>query len=286
MKLVKYRAHSGEEGLGLIEEEHVLPLALGGGQYQTLTDIFEADDPVSAVQFMTDPAAAKLPLESVKLLPPIDRQEVWAAGVTYKRSKAARMEESVGAANFYDKVYDAARPELFFKSLASRVVGPQGPVRIRRDGVWNVPEPELTLVMNSRLKIVGYTIGNDMSCRDIEGENPLYLPQAKVYDESCSLGPCVTLANWMPPLEQIGIRMAITRNGVIAFEGSTSASQIKRTFEELVDYLGRDNTYRDGVYLLTGTGIVPDAKFTLQPGDVVDIAIDGIGRLVNTVVRR
>jgi 2-dehydro-3-deoxy-D-arabinonate dehydratase len=285
MKIAKYRAADGHEGVATVEGEFLRPLALSSGQFNSLTDLLEAEDPVAAVRLLIDPSASPVSLDEAILLPPIDRQEVWAAGVTYKRSRAARMEESEGAARFYDLVYEAARPELFFKAMPQRVVGPDRPIRIRADGKWNVPEPELVLVLNSRLQIVGYTIGNDVSCRDIEGENPLYLPQAKVYDQSCALGPCITLTIGMPPREKIGIRMTIERGIKTVFEGTTSIAQMARTFEDLIDYLGRDNTYRDGVYLFTGTGIVPDASFTLQPGDVVDIAIDGIGTLVNTVIQ-
>jgi 2-dehydro-3-deoxy-D-arabinonate dehydratase len=285
MKLAKFRSASGKDSVGLVENERILPLSLASGQYQTLTDILEADDPAAATTFMIDRSIPSLPLSTVTLLPPVDRQEIWAAGVTYRRSKSARMEESTVAASCYDRVYEAPRPELFFKANAGRTVGPDKPVRIRHDALWNVPEPELALVLNSRLELVGYTIGNDMSSRDIEGENPLYLPQAKVYDQSCALGPCITLSAWMPPRETIAISMAIIRRGAIVFEGTTSVAQMARTFEDLIEYLGRDNTFRDGALLLTGTGIVPDAKFTLQSGDVVDIAIDGIGTLVNPVVQ-
>jgi 2-dehydro-3-deoxy-D-arabinonate dehydratase len=195
------------------------------------------------------------------------------------------MEESTSAAACYDKVYEAPRPELFFKAMPYRVVGPEQPVRVRTDSVWSVPEPELALVLNSRMRLVGFTIGNDMSSRDIEGENPLYLPQAKVYDQSCALGPCITLARSMPAREQIGIHMAVIRDETIAFEGRTSAGQMARSFQGLIDYLGRDNTFHDGVCLLTGTGIVPGDDFTLRPGDVVNITIDGIGTLANPVVQ-
>ncbi|MBS0207826.1 MAG: fumarylacetoacetate hydrolase family protein [Planctomycetes bacterium] len=285
MKLAKVRPIGGDETICLVQDAGLAPLDLSGGQYRSLTDLLEAPDPAEAIGLLVDRTAKHLSFDSVQWLPPIDRQEVWAAGVTYKRSKAARMEESVGAASFYDKVYEAARPELFFKAVASRVVGPDRPVRIRKDGKWNVPEPELTLVLSSRLKLVGFTIGNDMSSRDIEGENPLYLPQAKVYDQSCALGPWITLASAMPKPEQIGIRMVIERGGKLVFKGATDIGQLNRTFEDLIEYLGRDCTYRDGVYLLTGTGIVPDASFTLQPDDMIRIAIDGIGTLSNPVVR-
>jgi 2-dehydro-3-deoxy-D-arabinonate dehydratase len=285
MKLAKLLLPSGKESLGLLKGDEVVLLSSSGGQYETLTDILEAQDPAAVVEFLSDPEAERLPSSSVSLLPPIDRQEVWAAGVTYTRSRTARMEESVGAAVFYDKVYEAPRPELFFKSMPHRVVGPDKPVRIRQDATWSVPEPELALVINSRLQLVGYTIGNDMSSRDIEGENPLYLPQAKVYDQSCALGPCITLEDWLPSPEQIGIHMAIIRDHAIVFEGKTSVAQMARSFEHLIEYLGRDNTFRDGVVLLTGTGIVPADNFSLEPGDTVNITIDGIGTLANPVVR-
>jgi 2-dehydro-3-deoxy-D-arabinonate dehydratase len=285
MKLVKVRLGSGKESMGLLEDDEVLPLVAPGGQYECLTDLLEADDPPAVVELLVDRDAPRWPLPAVTLLPPVDRQEVWAAGVTYIRSRKARMDESTGAAAFYDNVYDAPRPELFFKANAHRVVGPDQPVRIRRDSTWNVPEPELTLVLNSRMALVGFTIGNDMSSRDIEGENPLYLPQAKVYDQSCALGPCITLARSMPAREQIGIHMAVIRDETIAFEGRTSAGQMARSFQGLIDYLGRDNTFHDGVCLLTGTGIVPGDDFTLRPGDVVNITIDGIGTLANPVVQ-
>lgn len=280
MQLVKYRSGHGD-AVGVLKDGQISPLKAG----HTLSEILESKQPAETATSLIDNPATAISMTSVKVLAPVDRQEVWAAGVTYKRSRAARMEESVSAATFYDKVYEAARPELFFKANPHRVVGPGDAVRIRRDGQWNVPEPELTLVLNSRMELVGFTIGNDMSCRDIEGENPLYLPQAKSYDQSCSLGPAITLASAMPPREQIGIRMTISRAGSAAYEGTTSIAQMARTFEDLIGYLGRDNTFRDGVYLLTGTGIVPDSNFTLRPGDTIDIAIDGIGRLVNTVVQ-
>ena len=218
------------------------------------------------------------------LLPPIGTQEVWAAGVTYLRSKVARMEESrdAGGGTFYDKVYDAPRPELFFKSMPQKVVGPGQPVRIRRDSKWNVPEPELTLLVNSRGAIAGYTIGNDMSSRDIEGENPLYLPQAKVYDGSCAIGPCLLIAPDPLPRET-EIRITIARSGQNVFEGKTSLAQIKRALPELVEYLYRDHTFPTGALLLTGTGVVPPDSFTLVQGDEVSITIDGIGTLRNAV---
>ena len=285
MKLVKYTRPGEGENMGRLDGDEIVPLVSTAGQYQTLTDILEADDPLAVIELLADPDAGRLPASAVTLLPPIDRQEVWAAGVTYIRSRTARMEESTGAAACYDKVYEAPRPELFFKAMPYRVVGPDKPVRIRLDAAWNVPEPELALVLNSRMMLVGYTIGNDMSSRDIEGENPLYLPQAKVYDQSCSLGPCITLAEFMPGPEEIGIHLAVLRRHAIVFEGKTNAGQMHRTFRDLIDYLGRDNTFRYGAVLLTGTGIVPDDDFRLKAGDIINITIDGIGTLVNPVVQ-
>jgi len=217
-------------------------------------------------------------------LAPIGNQEVWAAGVTYYRSRTARMEESktAGGENFYDRVYHAARPELFFKATSHRVAGPGQEVRIRKDSNWNVPEPELALVVNSLGQIIGYTIGNDMSSRDIEGENPLYLPQAKVYDRSCALGPGILL--YESPFDQTAeIRMKIIRNENIVFEGSTDLSHLKRTPDELVEYLFRDNIFPYGCFLLTGTGIVPPDDFTLLAQDEIRITIESIGTLVNIV---
>src|SRR5579875_2409261 len=225
------------------------------------------------------------PPDPADIVAPIGTQEVWAAGVTYFRSRSARMEESkdAGGGTFYDRVYSAPRPELFFKASARRVAGPGAPVRIRRDATWSVPEPELTLVLNPAGHIVGYTIGNDMSSRDIEGENPLYLPQAKIYDGSCSLGPVITLAAAMPPPERVTIRLTISRAGAVVFEGSTNLSAMKRSFADLVSWLGRENCFPEGVILLTGTGIVPPDHFTLEDGDNLAIDITNIGTLQNWV---
>jgi len=218
------------------------------------------------------------------VLAPIGRQEVWAAGVTYFKSRDARMEESkdAGGGDFYARVYDAPRPELFFKATPSRVSGPGQPIRIRRDSEWNVPEPELALLVSASGTIEGYTVGNDMSSRDIEGENPLYLPQAKVYDGSCGLGPGILVSDGPLPAEA-AIVLEIARGGENVFRGRTTLAQLKRKPQELVDWLYRDQSFPDGCFLLTGTGIVPDAPFTLLPGDEVAIEIDGIGRLTNPV---
>jgi len=219
-----------------------------------------------------------------EVLAPIEGQEVWAAGVTYYRSRGARMEESkdAGGGNFYDRVYSAERPELFFKSTASRTVGTGGKVRIRGDAKWSVPEPELTLVVSPGGRIVGYTIGNDMSSRDIEGENPLYLPQAKVYSGSCALGPGI-LVTGSPLAHSTEIVLEILRGDRIEFEDSVELTELKRDPKMLVDYLFRDNSFPNGVFLMTGTGIVPPNSFTLEHGDRVRIAIEPIGVLENVV---
>ncbi|TVQ02061.1 MAG: 2-hydroxyhepta-2,4-diene-1,7-dioate isomerase [Balneolaceae bacterium] len=218
-----------------------------------------------------------------ELIAPIGSQEIWAAGVTYYRSREARMDESKhsGGGNFYDRVYHADRPELFFKSMAFRAAGPGEIVRIRKDSRWNVPEPELTLLINSDAEIIGYTIGNDMSSRDIEGENPLYLPQAKSYDRAAAIGPCIYVPGAALP-NDTRIRLEIIR-GNIVFEGETDVSQIKREFKDLVRYLYMETTFPDGCLLMTGTGIVPPDNFTLETGDEVRITIDHIGTLVNYV---
>jgi 2-dehydro-3-deoxy-D-arabinonate dehydratase len=223
-------------------------------------------------------------LGTQQIIAPIGTQEVWAAGVTYLRSKTARMEESKesGAANFYDKVYDAERPELFFKANGTKVVGPNREVRIRKDSTWNVPEPELTLVITSSSKIVGYSIGNDMSSRSIEGENPLYLPQAKMYDGSAAIGPCVLLTK-EPIAATSHISMQIVRQGKQVFAGSTTIDRMKRTHQELVEFLFREYSHPVGCYLMTGTCVVPENDFTLKAGDIVSMRIDGIGILINTV---
>jgi 2-dehydro-3-deoxy-D-arabinonate dehydratase len=284
MKLAKFRLSTGQTGVGRVEGDQVLPFDLSGGQYRSLFEILEADNPYEAAEFLTR-ADDRVSLEDVTLLPPIDQQEVWAAGVTYKRSKTARMEESAAAASCYDRVYASPRPELFFKATPHRVAGHGQPLRIRADSNWNVPEPELTLVLSSKLQLVGFTVGNDMSSRDIEGDNPLYLPQAKCYNQSCGLGPWITLPVGMPPRSEIGIRLVIRRSGKIVFDGRTSVDHMARTFENLVGWLGRDNTFPTGAFLLTGTGIVPDTSFSLQPKDIVEIKIDGIGTLLNPIVQ-
>lgn len=282
MKLVKYRDNAGREAVGRLEDDMLLPLDTSGRQYNSLFDILEADDPQEVADFLTN-HMGRIPVERVVLLPPIDQQEVWAAGVTYRRSQAARMEESETSASCYDRVYTAPRPELFMKATPHRVAGTGEPLRIRKDSQWNVPEPELALALNSRLQIVGYTVGNDMSSRDIEGENPLYLPQAKIYENCCGLGPCITLPGGMPRVQEIGIFMRIVRGAQAIYEGQTDISHMARSFDELVGWLARDNSFPTGAFLLTGTGIVPDSNFTLLPGDIVNITVDGIGTLSNPI---
>src|SRR5262249_19886837 len=219
-----------------------------------------------------------------RLCTPLERQEIWAAGVTYLRSKKARMEESDFSATAYDRVYEAERPELFFKSVAEKAAATGEAVGIRRDSRWSVPEPELALVLNSRGRIVGYTIGNDMSSRDIEGANLLYLPQAKIYDRSCSLGPWITLEASEEMAREWQIRLKVERKGEKIFAGETSVNQIKRGFQELAGFLFRCQSFPHGAVLLTGTGIVPADNFTLLEEDVIEIEITGIGTLRNPVV--
>jgi 2-dehydro-3-deoxy-D-arabinonate dehydratase len=237
-------------------------------------------DHIKQLQVVTDKAW----LHQQTILAPIGTQELWAAGVTYLRSKVARMEESEqsGGATFYDKVYDSERPEIFFKSNPQRVVGTNDFVRIRKDSTWDVPEPELVLVVNSSSKIVGYSIGNDMSSRSIEGENPLYLPQAKMYDGCAAVGPCILVTeSTIAPSTTIGI--SIKRGEEKMYEASTTIDQMKRTHEELVGFLFREYSFPNGAYLMTGTCLVPGNDFTLKSKDIITIKIEGIGTLINTV---
>ena len=246
--------------------------------------LFQSDDP----QAYLEPFVAKARAGSIDVdqpwLAPIGNQEIWAAGVTYYRSRTARMEESEqsGGDRFYDMVYEAERPELFLKSTAARARGHRAPVGIRADSSWDVPEPELTLAINTSGKVFGYTIGNDMSSRSIDGENPLYLPQAKVYRASCAIGPCLVVGADAVN-DETKISISIERNAEAAFSGEIEVSQIKRGFDELAEFLFRDNEFPHGSYLMTGTGIVPDSSFTLQSGDRIRISIQGIGTLENEV---
>jgi 2-dehydro-3-deoxy-D-arabinonate dehydratase len=287
MQLCKVQLDTRQIRVAMVEEDHLRLLDLE--RYvglHGLADVLHALDPAALARELIDDEAPSVPLREAALLAPIDQQEVWAAGVTYKRSEEARKRESVGAAQFYDKVYSAQRPELFFKATPHRVAGPGARVRVRADSKWSVPEPELALVLSPQLKLVGYTIGNDMSARDIEGENPLYLPQAKVYDHSCALGPVITLAQSTADLAHAKIRLAIERLGKTVFEGLTGVGQMNRTLADLITWLGKDNSFPHGVILLTGTGIVPPDEFTLEADDRVTIEIDGIGKLTNVVEKR
>jgi 2-dehydro-3-deoxy-D-arabinonate dehydratase len=282
MKLCRF-LHQGGTRIGIAGERGVISDLTAAGVKQ-LTPLLDRDDLAS---FLPSLAAQNLPqvhIADVRLLPPIERQEVWAVGVTYLRSKKARMEESDFSATAYDKVYDAPRPELFFKSMPEKVVGFGDKVGIRRDATWNVPEPELALVLNSQGKIAGYTIGNDMSSRDIEGENLLYLPQAKIYDRSCALGPFIEVGATEDEARTWTIDIQISRADSVVFRGDTSVSRIKRPFNELAEYLFRSQTFPSGAVLLTGTGIVPGDDFTLHAGDVIRIDVSGIGSLENSVV--
>ena len=251
----------------------------------TLDKLFSARDPgafAAAALAAGTPLAAEPVASSLRA--PVESQEIWAAGVTYLRSKGARMAESKdsGGGTFYDRVYEADRPELFFKSTPQRVVAPTRPVRIRADSKWNVPEPELTLAINATGKIFGYTLGNDMSSRDIEGENPLYLPQAKVYDGSAALGPCLVVTDTLPASTAI-IAIEIRRGGAAVFQGTTTIGQIKRPLPSLAEWLCKELSFPTGCYLMTGTGIVPPDSFSLRSGDEIRITLDPVGTLINTV---
>jgi 2-dehydro-3-deoxy-D-arabinonate dehydratase len=259
------------------------------GSYYTVEDrsfdSLVADDDLHAYLFSLSKEQTPLTgFDKETCTAPIESQEVWAAGVTYYRSRSARIAESkdAGGGDFYDRIYSAERPELFFKSMPRNVVGPGQPVRIRKDATWSVPEPELALLINPRAQIIGYTIGNDMSSRDIEGQNPLYLPQAKVYDQSCALGPCIAIPKDPLP-ESTAIQLEILRTGQTVFAGATALTELKRSPQTLVEYLFRDHSFPHGCFLLTGTGIVPPDAFTLQTNDEIRITIEGIGTLTNFV---
>lgn len=284
MQLCKLHSPTGPARVGFVQSGQVsLLLSDPARGFNTLSDILFADDPVEVIEQLIDDRMTSFPVKTDDFVAPIDRQEVWAAGVTYKRSKVAREQESQSAASFYDKVYAAPRPELFFKATAERVVGPLQEVRVRADSKWSVPEPELAVYLSPDLRIVGYGIGNDMSARDIEGENPLYLPQAKIYNQSCALGPVVALPAFFPPREQVTIELTIERDQRTVFQGSTRLTEMARKLDELVRWLGRDNSFPHGAVLLTDTGVVPPDDFTLASKDRITIEITGIGKLVNTV---
>jgi 2-dehydro-3-deoxy-D-arabinonate dehydratase len=283
MKLAKCVTADSEQLVVIVDGDTVRPLCFADSPLNCLADVLEADNPAASARALV--GERSLALNEVEFLAPIDQQEVWAAGVTYKRSQTARMEESESSASCYDLVYDADRPELFMKATPNRVSGPNQPLRIRYDANWNVPEPEITCVVSSRGRLVGFTIGNDMSSRDIEGENPLYLPQAKVYRQCAGLGPVITLVEDMPSREETGIYLTIERAGAAVFEGATGIEQMHRSFEDLIGFLFREQEFPEGVLLMTGTGVVPANDFTLQVNDIVHIKIDGIGTLTNPIVQ-
>lgn len=284
MKLCRFKTGSNchHARIGLTTDDTTV-LDLSAAGVKSLTALLEGDNLVAVLQALMTLPMPRLPLAEVTLLAPVEQQEVWAAGVTYLRSKKARMDESEFSASAYDRVYDAERPEIFFKSLPEKVVATGGDVGIRKDAKWNVPEPELVLVCNSRGKVVGYTIGNDMSSRDIEGENLLYLPQAKTYLKSCAVGPFITVGVSEEAARAWTIGVEILRGGQAVFSGETSVGQIKRTFDSLAEFLFRSQSFPHGAMLLTGTGVVPPDSFTLDAGDRVRIRISGIGTLENPV---
>ncbi|MEA3407380.1 MAG: fumarylacetoacetate hydrolase family protein [Chloroflexota bacterium] len=293
--LCRFRVGGAPPHLGLISGEKLYDLtASGRHQYTDMSAWLEtaagsAEEAFSTLEQMADELQALAAADSLlqgdtemRLLAPLDEQEVWACGVTYEMSREARMRES-GEPTIYGRVYDAARPEIFFKSTPHRVVGPDEPVAIRGDSGWDVPEAEMVLVVTPQMQIVGYTVGNDMSSREIEGENPLYLPQAKVYDRSCALGPFVRLAKDFDPLDQ-AVVCVVKRDGEEIFRGETRTSSIHRPLSDLVSYLGRCNSFPKGVFVMTGTGIVPPDSFSLQEDDIIEITFEGLGTLRNPVI--
>ena len=283
MKICRFVGANNDVRIGLDDGgTHVLDLGPAGAG--GVTELLESGNPVEAVSQRARGTSVRLEASNIRFAPPVERQEIWAAGVTYLRSKTARMEESDFSATAYDRVYDADRPEIFFKSIADKVVTGGDSVGIRRDARWSVPEPELVLVLDSRGEVVGCTIGNDMSSRDIEGENLLYLPQAKVYDRSCAIAPWMLLGATESEVRGWTIRIAIHRGGKPVFSGDTPIGNIKRSFNELASYLFRSQKFPNGAMLLTGTGIVPPDEFTLAEGDVVEVEIPRIGVLRNPVV--
>lgn len=289
MRIIRYVDETLQARLAAVTDQDEV-YTLGFGDFQSLLTAAE-DKEISASELISSVIEGKsadfASFDSLRLLVPLHAPEVWAAGVTYERSREARNYEATGgkldSTTFYDKVYDAERPELFFKATGMRTVGPGGEVWLRSDSNWQIPEPELGLVINAQGKIVGYTAGNDMSCRDIEGENPLYLPQAKVWKRSCAFGPAVRLAETVEDPYNLNITCRIIRDGLQVFEGSANTGQLKRRFKELVSYLMRDNEIDSGTVLLTGTCIVPPNEFTLRHADRIEIEIESIGTLVNSV---
>jgi len=285
LPLCVYQTGSDERlKFGLIDGDQVIDMEAAGGPFSLGLALRLSKADLSAALDRVRGSDQRVPLSEVTLKAPIDWQEVWCAGVTYKRSRDARIEESQEK-SAYDRVYEADRPELFFKGMRFRVSGPGEEIAVRGDSTWDVPEPECALVINSAGEIIGYTIGNDVSSRSIEGENPLYLPQAKVYDKAAALGPVIVLDSEIENANELPIELVIRRGGEIGFQGSTNTNQLHRTFDDLVRYLYLDNTHFHGAVLMTGTGIVPPSEFTLEAGDEVTITIDGIGTLTNPVIR-
>lgn len=293
MKIIRFKDKESKKiVLGAVTEEekvYVLP-------YESIVDVAEKAKERKMTtkelieEFVPHLLPVKESLSELDVVIPVDAPEVWASGVTYFKSKEARNYEAtdgkMDATTFYDKVYDAERPEIFFKSTRERTIGPNQILHLRSDSNWQVPEPELGLVLDGDGNILGYTIGNDMSCRDIEGENPLYLPQAKIWSRSCSVGPAILLAEAVEDPYNFNMTCRIYRNEELVFEGSANTNQLKRRYEELVEYLRKDNIIFPGTVLLTGTCIVPPNDFTLHDGDRVDIEVEGIGTLSNTVTHQ
>jgi 2-dehydro-3-deoxy-D-arabinonate dehydratase len=279
-----FEAQVGGPHLGWWDGERIADLAATGAAWAaSIGHLLTAGAGLARLVSSVLDAAPRRDLDEVRLLPPIDAQEVWAAGVTYERSRQAREQESEHAADMYTRVYGAERPELFFKANAARTVGPGGRIQVRPDSRWTVPEPELALVLDPGLRIVGYTIGNDLSARDIEGENPLYLPQAKVYFGSCALGPWIVPAESIADPYDLEITCTIAREGAVVWSDRTNTGRLHRKLDELTAYLGRSNHFPAGAFLLTGTPLVPPDTLSLRSGDVVEVAIAGLGSLRNTV---
>jgi 2-dehydro-3-deoxy-D-arabinonate dehydratase len=283
MRLCRFKTNDDEIHVGLLREnDEVSDLSAAG--IDSLTALLEEPNPVERVEAIAGQTGPVYGLAQVQLLVPLEQQEVWAAGVTYLRSRTARMAESSFNALAYDRVYEAERPEIFFKSLAEKVVGPGDAVGIRRDSRWSVPEPELALMINSRGQVTGFTLGNDMSARDLEGENLLYLPQAKTYARSCALGPAIKIGVSEENVRTWQIALSIRRSGEVVFQGETTLARIKRTFSELASFLYRCQAFPHGTVLLTGTGIVPPEDFSLAARDQISIHIPEVGLLENEVV--
>jgi 2-dehydro-3-deoxy-D-arabinonate dehydratase len=281
VQIIRYKS-SGGVALGMARNSQLIGYFQPNSELHDLLRLRADELRMQIENSFQHGAANNLP---TLILAPIDGEtEVWAAGVTYKQSEQARMEES-GTPDIYANVYAAKRPELFFKATPRRVAGPDAPIVVRTDSTWDVPEPELVLVVNAHAEIIGYTIGNDVSSRSIEGENPLYLPQAKIYAGCCGLGPGITPAWEVSDPYNLTIHLAIERNGQVYWEGETSTRDLKRRFDELVTYLFLENDFPDGVFLCTGTALVPERQFTLEPGDVVQIDVGQLGTLRNPVVR-